>query len=163
MANDLRLLDPKAITLRADSFGRLWLREGDDEEQGPLQSFRALPLTKPSHHISLQTDEGEELGLIPDMDDLDPDSRAVLERDLELYYLKAKVRTINQVETKNGLISFDLVTDLGERRIHVRDRQQIRMIAGGSVILTDIHGGKYEVPPLDQLDEKSRGLIEMEL
>ena len=163
MANDLRLLDPKSVKLRADAFGRLWLREGEEEEQGPVQSFRALPLTKPSRYISLQTDEGEELGLVPDIEDLDPDSRAALERDLELYYLKARVRTINQVETKNGLISFDLETDLGERRIHVRDRQQIRMIAGGSVILTDIHGGKYEVPPLDQLDDKSRRLIEMEL
>jgi hypothetical protein len=163
MANDLRLLDPKTVSLRADAFGRLWLREGDGEERGPVQSFRALPLTKPSRYISLQTDEGEELGLIPDMDELEPASRALLERDLELYYLKAKVQTIHQVETKNGLISFDLVTDLGERRIHVRDRQQIRMIAGGTVILTDIHGGKYEVPPLDELDEKSRRLIEMEL
>jgi hypothetical protein len=163
MANDLRLLDPKEVRLRADTFGRLWLREGDGEEQGPVQSFRALPLTKPSRYISLQTDDGEEVGLISDMDELDSDSRAALERDLELYYLKAKVQSIQQVETKNGLISFDLMTDLGERRIHVRDRQQIRIIAGGSVILTDIHGGKYEVPPLDQLDEKSRRLIEMEL
>lgn len=130
---------------------------------GPIQAFRALPLTKPAQYISLQTDEGEEVGLIPDLRELDTDSRAALERDLELYYLKARVRAIHHVETKNGLISFDLGTDLGERRIHVRDRQQIRMIAGGSVILTDIHGGKYEVPPLDQLDEKSRRLIEMEL
>src|SRR5688572_3065075 len=117
MANDLRLLDPKSVTLRADAFGRLWLREGEGEEQGPVQSFRAQPLTNPTRFISLQTDEGEELGLIPDIEALDTNSLAALERDLELYYLKAKVRTIHHVENKNGLITFDLVTDLGERRI----------------------------------------------
>jgi hypothetical protein len=80
MANDLRLLDPKTVVLRADAFGRLWLREGEGEEQGPVQSFRAQPLTNPTRFISLQTDEGEELGLVPDIEALDPNSRAALER-----------------------------------------------------------------------------------
>jgi len=160
--NDLRLLDPKKVRLRADSFGRLHLELGIEERWGPVRALRSLPLTQPDRFISLQDEEGEEIGLLPDATALDAESRRALTRELEQYYLKARVRAIRRVEARNGVITWELDTDLGPRTVHVRDRQNIRSLADGRTILTDIYEAKYEVPPGDELDDRSRHWLEIE-
>jgi uncharacterized protein DUF1854 len=160
--SDLRLLDPKRVRLRTDSFQRLHLEVGFEERYGPVRAVRCLPLSQPGKFISIQDDEGEEIGIIPDAGDLDGDSRQALEKDLELYYLKAEVQAIKKVESRNGILTWELETSLGPKTVHLRDRQNIRPLPNGRIILTDIHGAKYEIPPIDTLDEKSRSWLEVE-
>jgi hypothetical protein len=160
--SELRLFDPKKLQIRADSSGRLQLEVGIEERYGPVKAVRSLPLTQPDKFISLQDDEGNEIGIIQDLTLLEGESRRAVERDLELYYLKARVKAIHRVENRNGILAWDLETDLGTRTIYVRDRQHIRPLPGGRTILTDIHEAKYEIPPVDQLDEKSRHWLEIE-
>jgi hypothetical protein len=161
--NDLRMLDPKKIRLPVDAYGRLQLEIGFEERYGPVKALRSLPLTRPLEFISLQDDEGNEVGMIRDLRELDPESRKAVEEDLELYYLKAKVNAITKVEAKNGIITWDLETDLGPKRVHLRDRQNIRPLPDGKTVLTDIHEVKYEIPPMEELDEKSRHWLAIEL
>lgn len=160
---DLRLLDPKRVRLRSDEHARLQLEIGIEERYGPVRAVRCLPLTQPDQFISLQDEEGNEIGIVPDSTRLDAESRTALEAELQRYYLKAQVLSIARVETRNGLITWDLVTDLGPKTVHVRDRQHIRPLRGGGTILTDIHEAKYEIPPIEQLDERSRRCLEIEL
>ena len=161
--NDLRLLDPKKLRLRTDTYGRLALEIGFEERYGPVRALRSLPLTQPDRFISFQDEEGFEIGILPDVRPLDSESRRALEKELDLYYLKARVRKINRVEARNGLITWELETDLGTRTVHVRDRQNIRPLPDGRTILTDIHDAKYEIPPSSELDEKSRDWLSIEL
>lgn len=159
---DLRLLDPKQVTLRADSFGRLHLEVGIEERYGPVQALRCLPITQPERFISLQDDEGEEIGIIADLSALDKRSRRALEEELERYYLKARIESIRKVEARNGIITWDVETNLGPKLVHVRDRQNIRPLADGRIILTDIHDGKFEIPPPEELDDRSRSWLMIE-
>jgi hypothetical protein len=161
--NDLRLLDPKKVRIRTDAYHRLQLEVGFEERYGPVRAVRSLPLTQPDRFISLQDDEGNEVGLIPDVSALEPESRKAVRGDLELYYLKATVKEIRKVEARNGVITWDLVTDLGPKTVHVRDRQNIRPLPGGRTMLTDIHEAKFEIPPAEELDERSRHWLEIEL
>jgi hypothetical protein len=161
--NSLRVLDPKRLRLRQGPFGRLEVEIGFEERYSAVRALRAFPLNHPTQFISLQQDEGEEIGLIEDLAELDAESRAAVEAELDFYYLKAEVRQIHKVESRNGIITFDMDTSLGRRRTHVRDRQNIRVLPSGRVVLTDIHGGKYEVPSLDSLDPRSRHRLEVEM
>ncbi len=161
--SDLRLFDAKQIRLRQDAFGQLHLEVGIEERYGPVRALRALPLNRPHEYIALQDEEGEEIGVLRDMRELDAESRRALEAELEIAYLKAAVTAVRGVESRNGIISWDLETEMGPRRVHVRDRQNIRPLPDGRVILTDIHGARYEVPPLDCLDERSRHWLEIEM
>jgi hypothetical protein len=161
--NDLRLLDPKKVRIHADSYHRLRLEVGFEERYGPVRALRCLPLTQPGKFISLEDDEGNEIGIIPDLAELDRESRKAIEDDLELFYLKARVEGIRKVEARNGVITWELLTNLGPRTVHVRDRQNIRPLPDGRTILTDIHEAKYEIPRFDELDEKSRHWLEIEL
>src|SRR5947207_15914021 len=86
---DLRLLEPRKVKLRVNEFGRLQLEVGIEERYGPVRAFRSLPLTRPDEFISIQDDEGQEIGIIPDLRQLDAESRKAVAQDLELYYLKA--------------------------------------------------------------------------
>ena len=43
-----------------------------------------------------------------------------------------------------------------------RERSDIRPMPDGRIILTDVDGVKYEIPPLDELDERSRSWLEIE-
>lgn len=160
---DLRILDPKKVRVRMDAFHRLQLEVGIEERYGPVKAVRSLPLTRPDEFISLQDDENQEIGMIPHLRELDAESRHAIEQDLELYYLKAQVLAIKNVENKNGLFSWEVVTNLGTRTIHIRDRQHIRPLLDGRTILTDIHEAKYEVPPAEKLDDRSRQWLEIEL
>ena len=160
--SDLRLLDPTKLRIKSDAFQRLQLEIGIEERHGPVRAVRCLPLTRPGQYVSLQDDEGAEIGIIADVAELDRESRKAVEADLDLYYLKAEVKAITRVEARNGVITWELVTDRGPRTVHVRDRQNIRPLPNGRTILTDIHEAKYEVPPADELDERSRHWLEIE-
>lgn len=161
--NDLRLLDPKKVRLKTDAYHRLQLEIGFEERYGPVRAVRSLPLTEPDRFISLQDDEGAEIGILPDLAELDRESRKAVEQDLDLNYLKAKVHSIRKVEARNGVITWELETDRGARTVHVRDRQNIRPLPDGRTVLTDIHDAKYEIPAFADLDERSRHWLEIEL
>lgn len=161
--SDLRMLDPKKVRFRTDPYRRLQLEIGFEERYGPVRAVRCLPLTQPGKYISIQDDEGTEVGIIADLAHLDRKSREAVENDLDAYYLKARVESIRKVEARNGVITWELVTDLGPRTVHVRDRQNIRPLPDGRTILTDIHDAKYEIPRFDELDERSRHWLEIEL
>ena len=161
--SDLNLLDPARTRLRRDAFGRLHLEVGFEERCGPVRVLRCLPLTRPGEFIAVQDESGAEIGIIPNLAELDADSRRLVEEDLDLYYLKATVLRILKVESRNGIISWDVETDRGPRRVHVRDRQNIRPMPDGRTILTDIHDTRYEIPPPASLDDASRHWLEIEL
>lgn len=161
--SELRLLDPKRTHVRKDSHGRLQLEIGIEERHGPVRALRCLPLTQPSRYISIQDDEGTEIGIVADLEALEPESRKAILEELDFYYLMPRVLRIHKVENKNGIITWDLETDLGPRKVHVRDRQNIRPLGNGRTILTDIHNAKFEVPAADDLDPKSRQWLEIEL
>ena len=161
--NDLRLLDPKRVRLRADAFGTLQLEVGIEERYSPVHLFRCLPLNRPAEFISVQDEEGSEIGIIPDLRELDGESRRIAEGELELYYLKAQVQAIRGVENRNGVITWELATDQGSKTVHVRDRQNIRPLPNGRTMLTDIYDAKYEIPPASELDERSRHWLEIEM
>ena len=162
-SSDLRLLDPKKVQIKTDAYHRLQLEVGIEERYGPVRAVRCLPLTRPGQYISLQDDEGAEIGIIADLADLDRESRKAVEADLDLYYLKVAVQAIQKVEARNGVITWELETDRGPRTVHVRDRQNIRPLPNGRTILTDIHEAKYEIPRFEDLDERSRHWLEIEL
>jgi len=160
---DLRLLEPKCVRLSRDAFGALRLEIGIEERYEPVRVLRALPLTDPNRFISFTDDEGAEIGILEDPSRLDPESRKILEEEIQLVYLRAEVRSIVKVNPRVGLVSWELDTSLGPRTIYLKDRHDIRPLPDGRIILTDVHGAKYEIPSLDALDDRSRAWLEIEM
>ena len=160
---DVCILDPRTAHLRRDEFGRLTLEIGVCERHHPVRLLRCLPLSDPERFISVRGDDDHEIGLIRELAELDADSQRVADEELTLHYLKAKVLSVQKIERRNGLLCWEMETDLGPRTTYLRSRRDARFMDDGHIVLTDIHGGKFEMAPIAELDPRSRRWVEGEI
>jgi hypothetical protein len=157
-------LDPRSVRVSRNASGRLVLTIGMGvDEFEDVRPVCAFPLSAPEQHVSLMDSEGREIGVVRDLGELDPESRRVLREEREMVYLTTRVEAIKSVTSRYGIGTWELETDRGPRTIHVRLRGDVRPLPGGRVVLTDIHGVKYEISDVAGLDERSRGFLETEL
>jgi hypothetical protein len=139
------------------------IRWPDQEEtvEG-VRPVRCFPLAAPDRQIVLLAGEERELGIIRDLGALDRKSREAIETELEIAYLMTRVQVIRSVRSRFGVTTWELETDRGSRTAHVKERSDIRPLPDGRIILTDVDGVKYEIPPPDELDERSRSWLIIE-
>jgi len=160
---DLQFLDPRQIRARRNERGKLVVTLGCGVEtiEG-VRPLRAFPLTSPDRQIVLVDPDDNELGVIRELKALDRETREAIEAELEIAYLVTKVQEIRSVLSRFGVTTWDLETDRGPRTAHVKERSDIRPMPDGRIILTDVDGVKYEIPPLSELDDRSRSWLEIE-
>jgi len=112
---------------------------------------RCFAFSDPDRYISVREPEGEgrEIGLIEDMNDLDPETRAMLEEQMGLRYFSPKIRRVYDIREEYGYSYWDVETDRGSCRFTVR-------MSGGSVypigenryLINDIDGNRFEISDL---------------
>jgi hypothetical protein len=160
---DLCFLDPRAVRARRDERGKLVVTLGCGVEtlEG-VRPVRAFPLTAPDRQIVLLDPDDRELGVIRELKALDRESREAIEAELEVAYLVPRVQSIRTVIARFGVTTWELETDRGVRTAHVKERTDIRPLPDGRIMLTDVDGIKYEIPPVEELDERSRDWLQIE-
>ena len=130
------------------------------EKSDVLEPRRLFPVSRRDAYISLLDSNGVERGLIKSLSDLDKDSRAVIEESLNDYYLVPKIIKILSISEKSGTIRWAVVTDRGEKRFDVRNRNHdIRVSKDGKVFVRDSDDNRYEIDDYRLLDSKSRGKL----
>lgn len=155
----LRVLDPKCVRLfRVAGITRLTLL---NECSWPKVSlWRAFPISDPSHYIAFLDGMGKDIGLLPDPAQLDPESRQVLEEELEIRYFIPVVERVLRVKEEYGAVYWELETDRGRREIVVRNvRDNLQELSSSRVIITDVDGNRYDFRDIHKLDSKSLGII----
>ena len=100
--------------------------------------------------------------MIEDLADIDPDSRQMLIEEIDVTYLITSIRAIQAVQSRHGVTTWQLDTSRGFRMAHLKDRSDIRRLPGRRVILTDVHGMRFEIADTDKLDLRSQALLEAE-
>jgi hypothetical protein len=160
---DLCFLDPRAVRARRNERGRLvvTLAGGVQTVEG-VRPVRAFPMTAPDRQIVLLDAEDRELGIIRELGALDRESQEAIKAELEVAYLVPRVQSIRSVLSRFGVTTWELETDRGLRTAHVKERSDIRPLPDGRIILTDVDGVKYEIPPVQDLDDRSRGWLQIE-
>jgi hypothetical protein len=165
--NTTRFLDPKGVRARRNERGKLvvTLTRTPGEEAETVEAvrpIRAFPLSAPDRHIVLLDPDDNELGVIRELQALDRKSREAIEAELEIAYLVTRVQVIHSVRSRFGVTSWELETDRGRRTAHIKERTDIRPLPDGRIMLTDVDGVKYEIPPVEELDERSRSWLMIE-
>lgn len=161
-STEFRQLTPDSVELSRDPHNRLRLSLTDGDTFDEVKPVRAFPLTSPSTCVFLLDSEGDEIGLIEDIDQLPEDSRDTLNEELSLEYFMTRVVSINSVKSRHGVTTWDLETDRGRRTIHVKDRNDIRKLSARRVMFTDVEGMRFEVPDAEKLDDRSQALLDAE-
>jgi hypothetical protein len=103
MANEMNFLDPQELKLsrphrsRDEAAGALLLHQ-NGQVIVVTPPRRALPLSKPHEFIILVSESGEELGVLRSADDLDDDSRTILQEALDHAYKMEQITRVLEVD-----------------------------------------------------------------
>ncbi len=144
---------------------RITKREGDfrlDIELYSGQRFekaearRLFPTTGPNKYITLLDEDGHELAVIRDLDNLMPDSARAVREVLEEYYLIPRILSITKVDNKPSGCYVQAKTDHGDCAFKIQNRQHdIKCLFDCRVLIRDSNDNRYEIPDYRTLDRKS--------
>ena len=145
--------------------GELILRDGDAAV--PVRAARSFPWTAPDRFIVLRDaddqDDPKERATVDDLAALPAKSRGAIEAWLQRHTFIPKVQRVIEVKPGNAALLFHLDTDRGEHKIKVREREDLRSLADGRTLIKDTDGVVFEVPPWEELDEKSQDQLRLVL
>lgn len=126
-----------------------------------LEPRRLFPLTGLEKYITLLDQEGKEVAVIRDLKTLPAEERKTVEACLSEYYLIPRISQILSCQERYGVLTIVALTDRGEVRIEIRNiLHGLKLLYGTRVLLRDNNDNRYEIPDLNQLDRKSRAMID---
>jgi hypothetical protein len=156
---ELRILDSKRMRIfRVAGVPRLTLR--DDRSWSKVSVARAFPLSDPDHYLGFLDGDGKDIGLLYDPGQLDPESRQIVEEELEKRYFVPIVERVLTIKEEFGTIYWTVETDRGQKELIVRNlRDNLQELSASRVIVTDVDGNRFEFPDVSKLDGKSQSVI----
>jgi ATP-binding cassette, subfamily B, bacterial len=158
-----RWLTPEETRLQRGERDTLQAAVGEALYDG-LFAVRALPATCPDQFISLRyaDDDGQEheVGLLRDLADWPADDRALLEQALARRYFVRVITAIDSIESKYGLLTFQVQTDRGPVRFTMRhSHSQAQEYGENGKLLLDVDDNRYLVPDVDALPRRQHLLF----
>lgn len=126
-----------------------------------LEPHRLFPKSGGNRYVTLLDAEGNEVALIRDTANLAPESREVIERALEEYYMIPKIlRFISMVDTFK-IWMWTAETDHGILTFEVKNHiSTVKPLYDGRVMITDTSDNRYEIPDYRKMDKRSVRMIE---
>ena len=157
-----RLVTPERVKVTEDSFRKLCITI-DGREFKDLRVRKVFPLSGRAGYVSFQNKDGKETVMLAHPHKLERESREILEQALERMYYVATIIRVDSVTERMGVSQWQAQTDRGYAVFEVVDRQTIRRLPGGRVVLSDADGSRFEIKDVSELDERSQNLIRSEI
>lgn len=166
MANSA-LLDAKGLCIREEA-GVLRLEQsGECIELAPPK--RALPLSSPDEWIVLSSLEGDELGTIRRLSELEPTSRQALRAALEGAYRITTILRVIEVEREplSGQIAWRVEIEPDEPKeegstsgkevtFHLAGAEDVQTARYPHIYFTDLEGNRFQILDCEAMDLASR-------
>jgi len=153
------LLDANKMRFSRSEHGSLVLHL-DGESHHDLNIRRAFPLEKGDRYIGFFTHEGDELGLLEDLDTLEEESRRELLAELDKIYFRPRITAFNSLDEEFGVLRGSIETTSGPRPLEIRGyRQNVRMLSGNRAIIEDVDGNRYLVEDWPSLPQRIREIL----
>ena len=161
--DEIKPLDPKNIGIYRNELDDLVIELPDGSSYEEVRAIRAFPLSNPSEFIILRDKEDNEIGLIESIRELNSKSKKILEDELQKSYFVPQINRITNLEEKFGVSQWEVETDKGTHTFNVKNREEIRPLASGRVLIKDADGNRYEISDYRKLDPKSIAFLETEM
>jgi len=154
----LKFLDPSKVKFfRAGDALRVTI-EGD-RSCLRVVPMRAFPISMRNRYISIRDAEGNELGMIRDTDELDKDSRKLLEEEIRKRYFTPVIHKVRSVRDKFGIVEWEVETDRGPKEFLTRSLHDSLKETDTGFIVTDIENNRYEIRDYSDLDPRSAAIL----
>ncbi len=129
-----------------------------------IEPKRLFPISGLTKYISLLDKDGKEMAIIRDIETLMPESRAIIEKSLNEYYLIPEIISVLDRYEKYGILKWTVETDRGVRTFEIKNRNSdIKALFDGRVLIRDRDDNRYEIPDVNKLDIKSLRLLNYDL
>jgi hypothetical protein len=145
------------IVLRAAGDGRLVARIGGKWVTVRLR--QCFPWSEPARHISLRDDDDAELALVEDPAALAAESRRALERALAEAGFVLEVTRVVEIEEEVEIRQWTVETKHGKRSFQTHLDDWPRVLPMGGLLIRDVAGDLYRLPPPQELDARSREVL----
>lgn len=150
-----------AVRLERNARGELVARlPGRDELLKDVRVARCFPWSQVERFLSVRNADGKEIALLETLDAVDPDTRRIIEEELAEKVFVPKIRRIADYKAEFGVVSVSAETDRGDVSFQLRNRDDVRVLAGGRALFRDVDGNVYEVTNYSALDRASQKHIE---
>ncbi len=125
-----------------------------------LELHRMFPITGLTKYIALLDNEGNEIAVIRNIDDLIPESKKVVENCLREYYMIPRITRFIKMSEKFKIWMWTAETDKGICTFEIRNHiTAIKPLYDGRVLIKDANDNRYEIPNVNDLDKKSLSMI----
>jgi hypothetical protein len=158
---NFEFLDPARVRFfRGPSNAARLVIEEHDRSYLKVTAARAFPISEPHRYIGFLDGKDKDIGMIEDIRKLDPESKRIVEEELEKRYFMPVIRRIPSLKHEFDLTYFEVETDRGKRDFSVRGHSEHCVeVSPGRYIIEDVDGSRYEIPDIDRLDARSRNFL----
>ena len=150
----------KKPSLMRDSLGRLVFIDQAGTQHVDVHAVRAFPITAPSAGISLMDSAGKELFWFTSLAAIPEEDRGLLTEELAAREFMPVIEKISSVSSYATPSIWLVQTDRGETRLRLNGEENIRRVAGNTLLISDANGVQYLVRDSSQLDKQSRKLLD---
>ena len=137
--------------------GQLWaVRDG---EVARVRVSRCFPWSEPTRYLSLRDDDEQEVGLIDNLDELDPDSREALAGALVEAGFVLEITAIDSLQRDFEIRVWKVQTRQGPRTFQTKLDDWPRALPGDGLLIRDVAGDLFHLPDPHGLDPKSQKIL----
>jgi hypothetical protein len=157
-------VDPQDIRLFREPPWALRMAIENDRCYLKVRIVCAAPLSQPSRYICFLDEKNEVICTVEDPNDLDAESRPIVQEELDQRYMTAVIEGIESLRNEFGVSYWDVQTNRGQREFVVQNvSENAQWLSERRLLLVDVDGNRFEIPDLDALDKRSLGFVEMVL
>ena len=150
----------KPHQLERDSLGRLVFVDSSGTRHIGVHPVRAFPITAPGAGIGIMDQSGKELFWYPDVAVITEAELGLIEEELSAREFMPVIEKITHVSTFATPSIWDIETDRGPTRIRLKGEEDIRRIAGNTLLIADSNGMQFLIKDATQLDKVSKKLLD---
>ena len=149
-----------SYALERDALGRLVLTDASGIRHVGVYPVRAFPITAPSAGISIMDQSGKELCWFDGVDVISEAKLGLIEEEMAAREFMPIIQKITSVSTFATPSIWDIETDRGSTRIRLKAEEDIRRIAGNTLLIADSNGLQFLIKDATQLDKVSKKLLD---
>jgi Domain of unknown function (DUF1854) len=146
--------------LKRDALGQLVLIDAKGEAHIGVYPVRAFPITAPATGIGILNQSGKEVCWFSDIGLIPKAELALIEEELAAREFMPVIERITKVSTFATPSIWDIETDRGPTRIRLKGEEDIRRIAGNTLLIADSNGLQFLIKDSTQLDKISKKLLD---
>ncbi|MEJ6951852.1 DUF1854 domain-containing protein [Natronospora cellulosivora (SeqCode)] len=155
-------IDADKLFISRDEYGDIQVSDGSSIYK-QVKPLRIFPYSLKDKYILLKDRQGEEIGIVEDINFLAVKSKKILVEELERIYFIPQIIKVDKIEYKLRTASWYVETNKGFINFEMRRRSKIKFIGLNHLLIIDTNACKYEVRDFSKLDKNSQELIEREI